>query len=473
MTAKINPLLRDQRVFVNRTLNMASIRSVGFDMDHTLVQYNRHTFESLAFHETLKKFLSSGYPAELETVRFDPNFVIRGLLVDRERGNLLKVDQHKYVKVAYHGRRCLDKQERHQLYNAASYRAQNFLAVDTFFALSEVQLFTEIVDYMARHPGKISKSYAEVYGDLREFIDLSHRDGSIKEKVVAQPEHYLHRDRHVPEMLGRLREAGKELFLLTNSLYDYTEAVMAFCLDKAQSAWPRWQDYFEHIIVGAGKPGFFKGSQPFYEVVGSSGLLRLHSGAFKPGVAYQGGNAHLFQELTGKNGDEILYCGDHIYTDIIRSKELFNWRTMLVVEELAANLSQLDQLRPELLHIGTLIREREAKEEELQRLSVRRELITRLPSKDPTEAASLQVEQQKVATAVGLLDIAIKTATEQREQKIHPMWGDVSRCGLEKSRFARQIEDYACIYSARVSNLRHYNPYKRFTSDHDLLPHEH
>ena len=86
-----------QRVFVNRTLNMGFIRAIGFDMDHTLACYNRETFEALAFLETVKKFVAAGYPEELLKLKFKPYYAIRGLLVDRERGNILKVDGHKYV----------------------------------------------------------------------------------------------------------------------------------------------------------------------------------------------------------------------------------------------------------------------------------------------------------------------------------------------------------------------------------------
>ena len=129
----------------------------------------------------MKKFIEAGYPKALEEL-VDPGFVIRGLLVDRERGNLLKVDGHKYVKAAYHGHQKLEKHERHSLYNSKGFQADDFLSIDTFFALSEVQLFIEIVDYMRRNPGVIEKSFAEVYNDLREFIDLSHKDGSIKNK---------------------------------------------------------------------------------------------------------------------------------------------------------------------------------------------------------------------------------------------------------------------------------------------------
>lgn len=105
---------------------MESIKSIGFDMDHTLALYHREAFESLAFRETLKKFIKAGYPKELEKLEFNPNFVIRGLLVDRDKGNLLKVDGHKYVKVAYHGHRRLEKKSATLFITPKATRPMNF-----------------------------------------------------------------------------------------------------------------------------------------------------------------------------------------------------------------------------------------------------------------------------------------------------------------------------------------------------------
>ena len=35
-----------RRIYCNRSLNMTSIRAVGFDMDYTLAQYKPETFEN-------------------------------------------------------------------------------------------------------------------------------------------------------------------------------------------------------------------------------------------------------------------------------------------------------------------------------------------------------------------------------------------------------------------------------------------
>ncbi len=476
-------LKKHQKIYVNRSLNMASIRSIGFDMDHTLVLYNRENFENLAFHETVKKFVANGYPEELLKLKFDPNFVIRGLLVDRDRGNLLKVDSHKYVKIAFHGHRKLDKQERYELYNVKSFKADDYLTVDTFFALSEVQLFTEIVDYMRRHPGQIQKSYRQVYDDLREWIDLSHQDGSIKNRVLAEPEKYIDRDKNLVETLLKLLDGGKKLFLLTNSDWSFTNAVMTYILDGIHEDFPRWQDYFEHIIVSAGKPNFFTGSNPFYEVVTEKeGLLKQHRGPLTPRQVYHGGNAILFERLTQQKGDQILYLGDHIYGDIQRSKELFNWRTALVVQELEEQLSRQEKLQPDFERIMETIHQEEEIQDEAQslrseigNLQRRQKMVGSDKQKEIKQQGKLKDYQEQLHRKEQQLEEIhkqIKQQIEHREKSLHPIWGELMRTSLEKSRFAKQIESYACLYTSRVTNLRFYSCSQKYRSYRDMMPHD-
>jgi HAD superfamily 5'-nucleotidase-like hydrolase len=451
-------------------------------MDHTLALYNRATFEELAFAETLKKFIAAGYPEELSQLKFKHDFVIRGLLVDRVRGNVLKVDGHKYVKDAYHGYRRLDKEERYVLYNKQSFVIQDFLSVDTLFALSEVQLFVEIVDYMHRCPGKIAKSFQEVYDDIRLYIDLSHKDNSIKAKVLADPPRYLNKDKYLASSLIRQIDAGKALFLLTNSNAAYTNEIMSWILDGSTQGFSSWKEYWRYIITDAGKPGFFAGNQAFYSADETTGQLGQEMTSLAHGGIYRGGNAKLFESLTGYRGDEILYVGDHIYGDIIQSKGTLNWRTMLIVEELEEELPKLTALRPRLDRIYQKLHEREALDEKLQRLRSKIGANSRQVEKakerhDGHKAELLLGENRKLndkflelIQELKSLDETIKILIDQRAKKVHPVWGELMKVGLEASRFAQQVNDYACLYSARVSNLRYYSPYKKFISFHETLP---
>ncbi|MBC7659060.1 MAG: HAD-IG family 5'-nucleotidase [Chitinophagaceae bacterium] len=479
----MNKLKKHQKIFVNRSLNMASIRSLGFDMDHTLVLYNRVNFENLAFHETLKKFIANGYPEELSTLKFDPNFVIRGLLVDRDRGNLLKVDAHKYVKVAFHGHMKLDKAQRSELYNARGFKADDYLTVDTFFALSETQLFIEIVDYMRRNPGKIQKTFTEVFKDLRTWIDLSHQDGSIKTKVLMEPSKYIVRDPHLVETLVKLIDGGKKIFLLTNSDWAYTNSVMTYLLDNQHEEFRHWQDYFEYIIVSAGKPNFFTGSNPFYEVMtDNEGLLRAHRGPLIAKKVYHGGNANLFEKLTNQKGDQILYAGDHIYGDIMRSKELFNWRTLLVVEELEEDFKKTEKMQPEFDAIMETIREEELLQSDMQSLrsdisnherrQKNKHAKKEQESKFLGKIAELRVDLKAKEEQLEAVHKKIKELVSAREKAFHPVWGELMRTSLEKSRFGKQIESYACLYTTRVSSLRFYSQGQKMRSYRDLMPHD-
>ena len=484
MVSPYSKLEKWQRMFVNRSLNMERIKAIGFDMDHTLLMYNREAFESLAFRETLKKFIEAGYPEELADLKFEPNFLIRGLLVDMDRGNLLKVDGHKYVKTAFHGTKLLDKETRHKLYNSESFKAQEFLSVDTFFALSEVQLFVEIVDFMDLNPNKIKKSYRDVYSDLRRFIDLSHADGSIKNLVMANPSEFIRKDKHLSTALMRLVDGGKTLFLLTNSGWNYTDAMMSYILDEEHEEFPSWRDYFDYTIVSSGKPGFFTGSQPFLEVMTESGLLKPHAGSLEATRVYQSGNAGLFQRVTKFKGDEILYVGDHIFGDIMQSKGKLNWRTLLVVEELEHELENLEKIKPLFAEIQQKTNEREALDEEIQKtrsklMSVQRHIKVALRDGDSKKAHHLEKEREKFAAKIDeknpillKLDNEIKDLLALKEASVHPKWGELMKVGLERSRFAYQVEGFACVYTSRVSNLRFYSPQKRFSSFHDILPHD-
>jgi len=87
------------RIFCNRSLNMQHIDAVGFDMDYTLAMYKPETFEVLAYTLTCEKLVNVyGYPTEVLRYEYDHEYMVRGLVVDKKRGNILKMDRHKYVK---------------------------------------------------------------------------------------------------------------------------------------------------------------------------------------------------------------------------------------------------------------------------------------------------------------------------------------------------------------------------------------
>lgn len=48
------------------------------------------------------------------------------------------------------------------------------------------------VQDQCRHDVLCSKSYSDLYRDLRTAVDMCHRDGSLKKAVAANPAHFIH-----------------------------------------------------------------------------------------------------------------------------------------------------------------------------------------------------------------------------------------------------------------------------------------
>ena len=73
------------------------------------------------------------------------------------------------------------------------------------------------------------------------------------------------------------------------------------------------------------------------------------------------GNCETFSKFIGSRGKDVLYVGDHIFGDIIKSKKQSAWRTFLVVPELNQELkvwqekrelfTQIEQLNDLLSHM--------------------------------------------------------------------------------------------------------------------------
>jgi len=55
-------------------------------------------------------------------------------------------------------------------------------------------------------------------------------------------------------------------------------------------------------------------------------------------VSFSLGSCDVFSELIGAKGKDVLYIGDHIFGDILKSKKIRGWRTFLVVPELSHEL---------------------------------------------------------------------------------------------------------------------------------------
>jgi len=64
------------------------------------------------------------------------------------------------------------------------------------------------------------------------------------------------------------------------------------------------------------------------------------------GKIFQGGNwLHLQSMLECDAGEQILYVGDHLFSDVVRSKRTLGWRTALIVPELDSEMKIYESTR--------------------------------------------------------------------------------------------------------------------------------
>lgn len=454
---------------------------VGFDMDYTLAIYHQDEMDRLSIEWTARKLVERGYPETLLTMPYRTDFPIRGLLVDRKLGNVLKMDRYKYVKKAYHGMRELSREERRQLYHTKRLRpgTKRYHWVDTLYALSEVSVYAAVVDELARDGVRVD--YDQLFSDVRDCIDMAHRDGSILDAILSDLPRYVIRDPELGPTFHKLRSAGKRLFVLTNSHWAYTERMMSYLLDGQMPEYPSWRAYFDLIVTASGKPGFFTESRPFQEVL-SDGTLRLAQ-ILERGRVYAGGNIGELERHLGLAGDSILYVGDHIYGDVLRAKKESAWRTAMIIQDMSAELAALDRSTEAIERVDALEEMRDTLGHELRARQyglkeVQRQLDQAAEAGQslPTE---LEVARVRHRRAIDRLRTRLKTVERELEEiadeidvAFHPFWGSLFKAGPEVSSFGDQVEVYACLYTDRVSNFLAYSPMHYFRSPRDRMPHE-
>ena len=398
---------RKNRVFCNRNLRMDSIEMIGFDMDYTLALYHQDKLEQLSIELTLRKLIEKhGYPEEIRSLTYDPKWAIRGVMVDRRLGNVFKLDRHSYVGRCYHGFRELSQDERRAVYRHEKVNLSDdrWEWIDTLFGLPEAVMFTTMVNWAEKRTGAVD--YDKLFGDIRTAIDEAHRDDTLKSVIKADLASYIVKDPLLGETLHKFRSSGKKLFLLTNSLYDYTTVVMSYLLDGERKAYPSWRNYFDIVIVGGAKPAFFNELRPFVQVDQQT-MQPMTNGEIKHlsrDKVYQGGNVVAFEQMTGIKGDHVLYIGDHIYGDILRLRKQHMWRTAMVLQELEREISVSDRLEAQIQDLELLDRRHRNLESEIDYQTLRLKKIQRLLDDEGT-VPSLRVrleDERRVTRAAHL-----------------------------------------------------------------------
>lgn len=452
-------------VFINRTLNLKKISYIGLDMDHTLVRYQSKNFEALAHRIMVEKLVTEkSYPALIKSLPFDFERAIRGLVIDKQKGNVLKLSRYGAIRGSYHGLSPIDFSEQKKLYKSTyvDLREVNYDTVDTTFSIAFAALFKQLVEVKDKETQLTLPDYTTLAADLNEVLDRAHRDGSLKQEVHRHPERYVIKDPEVVAGLERYKKHGKKVFIITNSDYAYTRILLDYSINPFLKDHSNWEELFDYVITSARKPRFFTDDMRFLKINPSDGSMKNMEGVLTPGI-YQGGCANVFTNDLQLSGDEILYVGDHIYGDILRLKKDCNWRTALVVEELEDEIRKNAEVESVRLEIEGLM---------ALKIPLERELDQLISKKIEEGVKDLDAEIHRLQKEISDLDHRLSPLIQKQQSVYNPYWGEVFRVGIEESHFAHQVERFACIYMSKLSDLLMHSPRSYFRSARRPMPHE-
>ena len=454
-------------VFSNRTLNLRSVAAIGYDMDYTLIHYRTEEWERVAFGHAVGVLARHGW--SVDGLAFDPDDHLQGLVVDVATGNICKATRFGAVVQAHHGTRPLSFDEVRTEYSGVfvDLADARWRFLNTMFSLSEASLFAQLVDQVDAGEAPGVFGYDDVDTAVRSALDEIHSQGALKAEIVADPDRFVVRDGAEAATLLDQRAAGKRLVLITNSDWAYTRSMMSWCFDEA-SPTGSWRDLFDLVVVSASKPSFFAHDAPAFAIVDHEhGWLEPHRGPFQLGGLYHGGCARAVEATFDLTGDQILYVGDHLFGDVHASKATLRWRTALILRELEDEILAAIAFAPDEARLSELMAAKIELEDRIARAR-----LERMRAVDPTEAAAHRDVIDSALATVRDLDAEIAPLASQASRLGHRVWGPLMRAGNDKSLFARQVEQYADLYTSRVSNLGRRTPFAYLRASRTSLPHD-
>ena len=461
MTVQQNDPAPERGIFANRTLNLRSVRAIGYDMDYTLLHYNVGAWEAAAFRHAREGLADLGWP--VDDLAFDPDAFTLGLTFDVELGNLVKATRFGYVVRASHGNDMLAFEDQRRAYaeTVVDLSEDRFEFMNTLFELSRAALWCQLVAIHDTDPLPGVRSYAELYRSIDAALNESHIAGALKAEIMDNPDSFLEPDPEIAETLRDQRAAGKRLLLITNSEWSYTQAMMHYAVDPYCAEGTTWRDLFDVVIVSASKPRFFSERDQLYRIVDEQdALMAPHRGDLERGDVYFGGNARLVEDTLGIASAQVLYVGDHLFGDVHVTKDTLRWRTALIARELEGEIVDAIEFVEDEARLVSMM---------AQKIEIdRRQAQLRMARQRGEEAGDLD----SVISEAVKLDEKIAPLARRAGELGHAVWGPLMRAGNDKSLFARQVEKYADVYTSRVSNLRYETPFAYLRAARGSLPHD-
>lgn len=340
------PKMNPKGIYVNKNLRLDRLQVYGFDYDYTLAHYSDHL--QTLIYDLAKEYMVNElrYPDICMSFKYDPSFPIRGLYYDKSRGCLMKLDFFGSIEPdgCYFGRRRLSQSEIIEAYGTRHIgrdQARSLVGLMDFFCFSEACLLADIVQYFVDAKLEFDASY--IYEDVIRAIDHVHRSGLVHRGILSDPHRYLVKNGKILCFLKMLKEKGKKLFLLTNSPYYFVDGGMRFMLEDSLDSSDSWTDLFDVVIAQANKPQFYTSEHPFrlYDTE-KDNLTFTKVDEFLPNKIYYHGCLKSFLQITKWKGPEVIYFGDHLFSDL-RGPSKAGWRTAAIIHELETEIQKQNE----------------------------------------------------------------------------------------------------------------------------------
>ncbi|KAK2511456.1 hypothetical protein Q9233_016983 [Columba guinea] len=175
--------------------SLADCDVMGFDLDHTLCRYHlpqsaRLIYDSFAHYLVTEK----GYDKDLLTLAPDSlDFCCKGLVLDIEEGNFLKLAEDGTVLRASHGTKCMTSEEILETFGRREWkhfstvsgmvsRSAKYYLYDNYFDLPGALLCARVVDSLDQHDRQ--KTY-DFWKDMVAAIQHNYKISAFKALVMC------------------------------------------------------------------------------------------------------------------------------------------------------------------------------------------------------------------------------------------------------------------------------------------------
>ena len=334
-------IARPRRVFCNRNLRMAGSSGSASTWTTRWPSTTSRRWTSCRSRRRSRSSSPAATRTFIATVPATrPTSRSAGLLIDKRFGHILKMDRYKYVDEglprpprAREGRapRALPREE-DPPGDAALPLDRHALRAQRGDALRGARR-------RASSSGATPSTTRALFTDIRECIDEAHRDGTILDAVIGGPPALRRqgpRARADAAQAPQRRQEALPAHELALGVHRRSDDLPA---RRRDARVPDVANYFDIVIVAATKPAFFQERRPLLERDGDDGPSprRSRSSAAR---STRAATSSTSSARSASTGDEVLYVGDHIYGDILRSKKESAWRTAMIIQELEAEVAR-------------------------------------------------------------------------------------------------------------------------------------